>query len=479
MAVSLLTAGHAPWERREGDEKLQDVSGQQNRTATGGNKRMSLRKLSLGAAVAALIGATALPALAQDSVYVPLFTYRTGSFAGSGIPIADGMHDYLEMLNQRDGGIGGVKLVLEECETGYDTKKGVECYESVKGKNPVIVNPWSTGITLPLIPRAAVDKIPILSMAYGLSASARGDIFPWVFNPPNTYWDGASMILKYIADKEGGLEKLKGKKIGYIHLDASFGKEPIPLLEQLSKDLGFELKMYPVGAQDMQNQSSQWLSVRRDRPDYMIMYGWGALNSTAIKEAVRIGYPMDKFLSVWWPSEDDARGAGAGAKGFKTLNWHAVGANFPAIQDIQKHVVDKGASKAPKEKIGEVLYNRGVYNSMLIAEGIRNAQKLTGKKVVTGEDVRRGLETINLDAARLKELGLEGFTAPIALSCTDHNGHRAAFMQEWDGTKWVKVSEPIEPMTDRVKSQLDAAAKDYAEKNTGWPKRTETCDKAS
>jgi len=440
---------------------------------------MALRKLGIAAAAAALMGAAVLPAKAQDSIYVPLFTYRTGAFAGSGIPIADGMHDYLRMLNERDGGIGGVKLVIEECETGYDTKKGVECYEAVKGKNPVMVNPWSTGITLPLIPRAAVDKIPILSMAYGLSASARGDIFPWVFNPPNTYWDGASMILKYIATKEGGLDKLKGKKIGYIHLDAGFGKEPIPLLESLSKEYGFELKLYPVGAQDMQNQSSQWLSVRRDRPDYMIMYGWGAMNGTAIKEAARVGYPMDKFVSVWWPGEEDARSAGPGAKGFKMLNWHAVGTNFPALQDIVKHVVDKGLSKAPKDRVGELLYNRGVYNSILIAEGIRNAQKLTGKKVVTGEDVRRGLETINLDAARLKELGLEGFTSPITLSCTDHNGHRAAFMQEWDGAKWVPITEPIEPMQDKVRPLLDAAAEDYAQKNTGWPKRTEACDKAS
>jgi branched-chain amino acid transport system substrate-binding protein len=440
---------------------------------------MSFRKLGLGAAVAVLLGGTALPAVAQDSIYVPLFTYRTGAFAGSGIPIADGMHDYLQMLNERDGGIGGAKLVIEECETGYDTKKGVECYEAVKGKNPVVVNPWSTGITLPLIPRAAVDKIPILSMAYGLSASARGDIFPWVFNPPDTYWDGMSMIIKYIADKEGGLDKLKGKKIGYIHLDASFGKEPIPMLEQLAKDFGFELKMYPVAAQDMQNQSSQWLSVRRDRPDYMVLYGWGALNSTAIKEAARIGYPMDKFVSIWWPGEDDARSAGAAAKGFKTLNWHATGTNFPAIQDIIKNVVDKGGSKSPKDKVGELLYNRGVYNSILIAEGIRNAQKLTGKKAVTGEDVRRGLEAINLDEARWKELGLPGFANPLALSCADHNGHRAAFIQEWDGSKWVKVTDAISPMTDIVKAQLDAAAKDYAEKNTGWPKRTEACDKAS
>lgn len=440
---------------------------------------MSLRTLSLGLAVATLLGGTALPAAAQDSIYVPLFTYRTGPFAGSGMHIADGMHDYLAMLNQRDGGIGGVKLVIEECETGYDTKKGVECYEAVKGKNPVIVNPWSTGITLPLIPRAAVDKIPILSMAYGLSASARGDIFPWVFNPPSTYWDGMSMIVKYIGEKEGGLEKLKGKKIGFLHLDASFGKEPIPLLEELSKELGFEVKLYPVAAQDMQNQSSQWLSVRRDRPDYMIMWGWGSMNGGAIKEAVRSGYPMDKFYSVWWPGEDDAKSGGAGAKGFKMLNWHAVGTNFPAMQDIVKNVVDKGLSKAQKDKVGELLYNRGVYNSLLIAEGIANAQKLTGKKAVTGEDVRRGMESIKLDPARLKELGLEGFTDTIALSCADHNGHRPAFMQEWDGAKWVKISDPIEPMSDRVRAQLDAAAKDYAEKNAGWPKRTEACDKAS
>jgi branched-chain amino acid transport system substrate-binding protein len=433
------------------------------------------------AAVAALATflAAAPPASAQDSIYVPLFTYRTGPFSGSGIHIANGMRDYLTMLNERDGGIGGVKLVIEECETGYDTKKGVECYESVKGKKPVMVNPWSTGITLPLIPKAAVDKIPVLSMAYGLSASADGSRFPWIFNPPNTYWDGASMIIKYIGDQEGGLDKLKGKKIGYIYLDAGFGKEPIPLLEQLAKDYGFELKMYPVAATEMQNQSSQWLGVRRDRPDYMVMYGWGALNATAVKEAVKVNYPMNKFVSIWWPSEEDARGAGPGAKGFKMLNWHAVGSNLPALQDIQKRVIDKGLSQTTKETFGDTLYNRGVYNSMLIAEGIANAQKITGKKMVTGEDVRRGLENLDLSAARLKELGLEGFADPIKLSCTDHNGHKAAFVQEWDGTKYVKVTQPIPPLADKVQPLLQAAAKDYAEKNSGWPQRTETCDKSS
>jgi len=441
---------------------------------------MSFRKLKLGAAAAVLIGATAIPALAQDSIYVPLLTYRTGPFAGSGIPIADGMHDYLRMLNERDGGIGGVKLNIEECETGYDTKKGVECYESIKGKNPAVVNPYSTGITLQLIPKAAVDKIPLLSMAYGLSPSADGNVFPWIFNPPVTYWDGASVFIKYAAEKEGGMDKLKGKKIALLHLDAPYGKEPIPLLEALSKELGFQLILYPVAAQDMQNQGAIWLNVRRDRPDWIYLQGWGAMNPTAVKEAVRNGFPIGKMVGVWWSGgDDDARAGGDQAKGYKSLDFHAVGTDFGVIKDVQKHVIDKGLSKYPKEKVGDNLYNRGIYNSMLVGEAIRTAQQITGKKAVNGEDVRKGLEALNITEARLKELGMEGFAAPVKVSCEDHNGHRKVFVAEWDGTKWVKASDWIEPMKDKVRPLIEAGAKDYAEKNTGWPKRSESCAKSS
>ena len=31
----------------------------------------------------------------------------------------------------------------------------------------------------------------------------------------------------------------------------------------------------------MQNQTSLWLDVRRDRPDWIYMQGWGAMNPTA------------------------------------------------------------------------------------------------------------------------------------------------------------------------------------------------------
>ncbi len=437
---------------------------------------MTLKKCALGVAAFAFAGSLAAEAFAQDTMYIPLLSYRTGPYASSGIPIANGMHDYFDMLNERDGGIGGVKIVIEECETGYDTQKGVECYEGTKGKNPLVYNPYSTGITLQLIPKASVDKIPVLSMAYGLSAAAEGDVFPWVFNPPDTYWDGASAIIKYISEQEGGLDKLQGKKIGYIFLDAGYGREPIPLLEDLSKKYGFELVQYPVPGKEMQNQSSQWLNVRRDKPDYMIMWGWGAMNPTAVKEAVKIRYPMDKFIGVWWSGgDDDARAGGAGAKGYMTVNLQGVGADFSALQDIKKFVVDKGMGQTKAETIGENLYNRGVYNSVIMAEAIRTAQELTGKKVIDAADMRAGFEALEISEARWKEIGLEGFAPPIKVTCDDHSGHNTVYMAQWDGTKWTKASDWFAPMTDVVEPLLQAAAKEYVEKNAPWPARTEPC----
>ena len=441
---------------------------------------MRLKHLVLGAAAAGLIGASALVSQAAAETFVPLFTYRTGPFANSGIPIANGMHDYLMMLNERDGGINGSKIVIEECETGYKNEKGVECYESLKNKKPAVITPYSTGITLALIPKAGVDHIPVLSMAYGLSASAVGKDFPWIFNPPSTYWDGLSIALKYIGGKEGGLDKLKGKTIGYIFFDGGYGREPLPLLHALAKDYGFNVKEYPVPPADMQNQSGIWLNVRRDRPNYMILWGWGAMNPTAVQEAAKTGFPLDHFIGVWWSgSEDDARPAGPAGKGYLSLNFNQVGPNFKSLQDIQKLVIDKGKSQTQKGKLGENFYNRGVMNAAVIAEAVRNAQKITGKKDITGEEMRRGLESLKITPERWAEIGLPGFAAPIDVTCDDHNGHGSAYVQQWDGTKWVKVSDWITPMKDKVIPLIDQAAADYVQKNAGWPKRTEACDKSS
>lgn len=432
-----------------------------------------LKSLTLSAAAVAMLGsvATTTVAMAEDTLYIPGLTYRTGPFASGGVPTADGFADYFTMLNERDGGIGGLKIDYEECETAYNAQKGVECYESTKGKGALIYNPYSTGITLQLIPKAPVDEIPVLSAGYGLSAAASGETFPWTFNYPASYWSQMSSILQHIENSGG----IKGKKIGFIYLDVGYGREPIPLLEQLAPEMGFEVALYPVGVKEMQAQSAQWLNVRKDRPDWMIMWGWGAMTPTAIKEAAKIRYPMDKFIGNWWSSAHaDLASVGEAGKGYLGANYTGVGTDYPLLQDIIKYVVDTGKSQSPKDVVGNVLYNRAVFNALLVAEGIREAQKIAGTAKITGADMRKGMEAIKLDEARLKEVGLEGFTAPLIGSCADHENGGSIFVQQWDGADWKRTSDLIAPMEDVVQPLLDAAAAKYIEDKPDW--QTQTCN---
>lgn len=421
---------------------------------------MKTRLAWLAASLVA-VSAAAPVAQAQDTMYMPSMTYRTGPFAAGGTPYADGYADYFNMLNARDGGIGGVRIEIEECETAYNTQKGVECYEATKDKGALAYSPLSTGITLALIPKAPVDEIPVFSMGYGLSAAAVGEKFPWTFVYPTTYWHQLSSILRHIQTEEGG--SLEGKKIGLIYLDIAYGNEPIPLLDQLSGDMGFEVAKFPVGIKEMQNQSSQWLNVRKERPDWMIMWGWGAMNATAVKEAKKTRFPLDRMIGNWWAgSHNDLKGLGEDGKGYLAANFTGIGTDFPALQDVIKHVVEPGDSKvASPDDVGNVLYNRGLFNAVVLAEAIHVAQAKTGKTVISGADMRDGLESIDLSDERLTELGLEGFTQAVKGSCADHEGAGAIFLQQWNGSDWERVSDFVEPMTDVVRPMLETAAEEY------------------
>ncbi|MGI9334220.1 MAG: ABC transporter substrate-binding protein [Gammaproteobacteria bacterium] len=417
-----------------------------------------LAALAAGAAIAL----SAAPALAQDNIYIPLLTYRTGPFADSGTPVANGMSDYLRYVNSQ-GGVNGVKLRFEECETGYKTDVGVECYERVKGDGAVVINPYSTGITNAIIPKTPEDKIPVLSMGYGLTPAADGRVFPYVFNMPTTYWSQASAFIKYVAAQEGGMDKLGGKKIGLIHLDHPYGKEPIPTLKKLSGMHGFDFVTYPVPPKTMQDQRSTWEKIDSDEPDWLFMWGWGAMNPTAVKGAVDVEYPMDRFIGVWWSgNESDVRDSGKDAEGYLAGDFHGVGDGWPLLQALKEEIAGKADSQTPPEQVGETLYNRGVFNAVITVESIRAAQAKFGNRAITGEEMRYGLENINLTAARLTELGLEGFANPISVSCEDHEGNHSVYIKRWNGSGWDKHSDWIEPMRDVVRPLIEEEAANLA-----------------
>jgi branched-chain amino acid transport system substrate-binding protein len=395
--------------------------------------------------------------------FFPVLSYRTGAYAPNGTPWANGYVDYLKLVNAK-GGINGVTITWEECETGYATDRGVECYERLKGKGPTgatVVHTLSTGITYAVTDKTAVDKIPIISAGYGRGDSVEGEAFPYNFPLMGTYWTAADILVQHIGKLNGGLDKLKGKKVALVYHDSPYGKEPIVVLQERAKIHGFDLLLLPVTHPGVE-QKATWLQIRQQRPDYVFLWGWGVMNSTAIKEAVATGYPRDKMFGVWWAAaEPDVVPVGADAKGYNGLALQH-GAGRAKVQDeILKLVHDKGQGTGPRDEVGSVLYNRGMISAMLGVEGVRRAQEIYGRKPLTGEQVRWGLENLALDQKRLDALGFAGVMRPISTSCRDHEGARAARIHSWDGKQWNFTSDWYEADMSILRPMIQKSASNY------------------
>ena len=391
----------------------------------------------------ALTGALTAGMAAADLV-IPDLSYRTGPYAAGGTPFSDGYQDYFNLLNARDGGIGGEEIRILECETGYNTEKGVECYEATKGEGALIYQPLSTGITYQLIPKATVDEIPIHTMGYGRTSAANGEVFNWVFNYPANYWDAASVMINYLTEQNGG--SLEGKTIALLYHNSAYGKEPIRTLETLSADMGFDLTQIAVDHPG-QEQKSQWLQIRRERPDYVLMWGWGVMNQVAVQEAANINYPMDQFIGNWWAgAEHDVTPAGAAADGYLSLNMNRIG-DLPVFGEIETMVHEAGNAAGDGSNIGSVLYTRGMYAAMLAAEAIAKAQDIHGVSDVTAAMVRDGMEALEVTSARMEELGMANIGPEFSVSCENHGGSGLGIVQQWNASSgtWTPLTDYIEP----------------------------------
>ncbi len=422
-------------------------------------KLKQLTAVTLAATVALGSGA-----VSADLTF-PSLSYRTGPYAPNGIPFADGYADYFTLLNERDGGIGGEKINFIECETGYNTEKGVECYESTKGQGSLVYQPLSTGITYQLIPKATADGIAVHSMGYGRTSAANGKVFKWIFNYPGTYWDAASIIVKYILEQEGG--DISGKSLALVYHNSAYGKEPIRTLEELSKKHGYSLTLLAVDHPG-QEQKSQWLQIRRERPDYVLMWGWGVMNQVAVQEAANIRYPMDHFIGVWWSaSENDVIPAGEGANGYKAINFHGVGSDFPIYDDLKKYVVDAGKAAGDGNYLGTVLYNRGMYAALLASEAARTAQEIHGVSNITPAQMRDGMEALKVDQARMAELGLPNFGPDINVTCSSHGGPGEAAIQQWDAASksWSLITGFSGADREVVDALIEEDSSAYATEN--------------
>jgi branched-chain amino acid transport system substrate-binding protein len=192
--------------------------------------------------------------------------------------------------------------------------------------------------------------------------------------PLGTYWSAADIAIQHVSKEIGGLERIKGKKIALLFHDSPYGKEPIPALLALAHKYSFEFRSMPVPHPGLE-QEPQWRTIRQDKVDYVLLWGWGAMNSATIKQAAAAGYPRDRMIGVWWSGADaDVKPVGDEAVGYKALMLQHGFGKFAVHAAIERYVYAKRKGAGKAEEIGELLYNRGLIGAMLGVEGIHSRE---------------------------------------------------------------------------------------------------------
>jgi branched-chain amino acid transport system substrate-binding protein len=396
-------------------------------------KNASRTVMAVSAAATAGLGFIGIAGADQKEVMIGAQCDRTGPTQIVGVVICPAQQDYMDLVNSK-GGIEGYKINYNELDNEYKVPPAVEEYERQKGAGAVSLMIYGTPQVQALNQKLQEDKIPGTSPGFGISASADGSRFPYLFPVAATYWSQSAAALQFIKDKSGG--SLTGKKIAYVYYDNPAGHEPLPILEDLQKTEGFELRSFAVPPPGVEMGAQVLDITQRYRPDFVIDHLFGRSPSVAIKEYKRAGFPLSKVIGLVWASaEADIQAAGGWqvAEGYHTLQFAGAGDDYPVRQEIKAMYKAQG-KEPPKGMDDTVVYNRGILNAAIHVEAIRNALKSNGGQKPTGQDVKNGFEQIH-------DFTLGGLVPPLEITAADHEGGGwVQIFQAHDG-KFVKETE--------------------------------------
>jgi branched-chain amino acid transport system substrate-binding protein len=413
------------------------------------------RRTFLAGTAAASVAGLGRPAFAQEKVVkigMPMDFTRVYTFVTS--EYAQGHKDYLTLINDR-GGVGGYKIVADVTDHANDIPRAIEAYERMKREGAVLIDPLSTPVARALVPRALEDKINMVTTLSGRSDAADGDAFPYVMPLSPNYWTQAGILVDYFRQQD---KDLKGKKIVFVHIDTPFGREPLPIFQALANKLGFTLQTFPYTPPG-NDQAAIWPQVRRAQPDWVVFWGAGVGQTTALSEAVRNGLRMDRMSSSVWLSESDMDVVGKDAvKGVLKFEAAAGGREPKVIKDIIANVTSKGKGAGPEAKVGTSYYNIGVMMAAIVSEGVRKAAEKAPNGPVTGPWLNEGIRSIS-------NFTLDGMLPGITVTKSDHQGGGKGRVARWDGTKFVPQSDWFSANQDLVWAEIKKYSEEF--KKTG------------
>ena len=411
--------------------------------------RIGTTTLALMAGAAMVLGFAGAAAAQQKKIVIGVTCDRTGPTQIVGTVLCPGEHDYFNYANAQHL-LDGYTIEHPEIETGYKVPTAVEAYQRQKAEGAIMMPIYGTPQTHALNERLESDKIVATTPGFGIAASADGKKYPYLFPIAASYFSQGAAAVKFVKDQLGG--SLKGKKIAYIYYDNPAGTEPIPVIKDLAKIEGFELRTFAVPPPGVELTAQVLDITQRYRADFVIDHLFGKSPSLAIKAFKANGYPLSKIIALVWASgEPDIKAAGGWgvAQGYNTMQFAGAGDNYP-IREAIKEMYKKQGKAPPADMATTVYYNRGVFNAAIEVKALENALKLTHGKIPTGADVKKGMEEIH-------DFTLGGLVPPLKITPTDHEGGGLVRIFQIRGEGYVPVTGWFGAYRDVVWQQVKAA----------------------
>ena len=377
---------------------------------------------------------------------------RSGPTQLVGNYLCDGAHDYIRLAN-KEGMFGeGNSVRAFEIDHGYNVPRGIEAYERSKESGHVSYGLYGTPHTYALTPKLTADKVPGTSPGFGSAGAANGKSYPYVFPVAATYWSQAGAAIQFIMDEWKASGQAGLPKIAYLYYDNPAGREPLEVLHDIRDRVGFELREYAVPPPGVDMRPQALDIVRRYKADWVVNHTFGKAPAVSIKELSRLRFPMNRVIGfVWAASEADMAAAGwEAAEGYQALQFAGVGQNHKVIDRIKAMYAEEGKD-LPEEKMAvSVYYNRGVFIGALHARAIANAIEAVGADNVTGDDVRKGFESIS-------GFSLGGFMPPLNLTEEDHEGGGWVQVYQVRDGKWVPLTDWMQGYRDVIMEHVGKA----------------------
>ena len=410
----------------------------------------SIKLTAIGALAALVVGQ---PAFAAGEPIKMSLNYDLSKVYTFITPrVAQGAKDLGNLINSK-GGIEGHPVQMDISDHGNEPQRGIESYEKAKREGYVTFDYLSSPVTRAVLPRAMKDGNVMLQAFVGRADAIDGDVFKWIFPLGATYWGQAANIVKFIEDQADG--DAKGKKVAFIYIDYAFGQEPIPILKALAAKKGIDLQLFPYPLPGT-DQASAWTGIRKFKPDWVVHWSFAGLHVIASKQMKRNKIPMSKFISVNWLNEVDIKNIGAErAKGLKRSEPIVSGTDLPIIQEILSELYAKGKGSGDQSIVGSTYYNVGVAIYATVFEGIKNAIKAGATFPLKPADVKAGMESI-------KGFNAYGLMPTLNVTESDHGGGGKTRITEWNGEKWVPLTDWFVADADLVWAEVKKHSAEFA-----------------